>query len=1058
MASSARTPTTLLEWARADLADLSRELNSGPQGLSADEARSRLRQFGPNELPSARKPSIVERLVVQIRNLFNVLLFVASGLSFVIGIAYHDAGSLQMGFVILGVVIFNIVFNLLQERRAEKVVEALRRLIPSNAKVVRDGLVVQVPVAELVLGDVFQIEEGDRVPVDARLLTSFRVTIDQSILTGESSLRERAASATPGAEVTDPTDCPNLLLAGTTVTSGTGTALVLATGANTVFGRIVATTHEIKETPSPLQLELGKTAKLNFVAAFAVGLAFLLLGFAVRNLSTVDGLLFMIAVIIDLVPEGLQITVTLALVIASVAMSRRKVVVKRLAAVETLGSATVICTDKTGTITAGQMTVRKIWMNATAFDVTGEGYNPQGQILHGGKKVSIADRADLRRLCEIAAFDNTATLTPPLDRSRRRWTAIGDTTDAALLAFALKGGFEGKSRIVENPRIALIPFDSSRKMMTSVHRDRNDRVLAFSKGAAQVILERSSSYLADGREESLTADKGKEILDQAERLAGDAFRVLALAYRALPGPMEEYASDAVEIDLTFVGLVAIYDPPRPDVAEAVLKARGAGIRVIMMTGDHEATAQAIARRVGILTTMDHRVMTGAELNALPEPELARVLEIPELVFARISPDQKHRIVKALRAKHEIVAVTGDGVNDAPALAEADVGIAMGITGTDVARETADMVLLDDNFASIVAGVELGRGVFDNLKKFLIYVFTHNWAELMSFVAFVLLNTPLAIGVIQVLAIDLIMEIPTSLALTVEPPEPRVMERQPRGPKSRLFDMGALLTSAYIGVPVGIVSVLAGFAVWSRAGWSLGMPTVPDPVVYAQGVAVVFTGIMMGQMGNVFAQRSHRESAFSLPIGRNKWLIPGMLGTLSILLLLIYVPFFQSIVGTAFLPPIEWAYLVLIAPMVVVLEEVRKVIARRAFPVAAVRVPTITPGPALETGLILEPEARGVRRVAPGFRMGGAPVVLALSGREGVENAIPVALSLAAYSGSALIVTRVLDEEDPDRFGAIEEDIDRLARQASVSYEFQDVRITKEATRTTQLGAALRRIA
>ncbi|MCI4371694.1 MAG: HAD-IC family P-type ATPase, partial [Thermoplasmata archaeon] len=395
MASSATTPTPLLASARLDLADLYRELRTSPQGLSNAEAQARLRQFGPNELPSARKPRISERLFVQIRNLFNILLLVASGLSFIIGLVYHDAGSLQMGFAILAVVIFNIGFNLLQERRAEKVVEALRRLIPANAKVWRDERVVQIPVAQLLPGDVFNVEEGDRVPVDARLLTSFSITVDQSILTGESSLRERSADETPGPDVSDPTDCANLLLAGTTVTSGSGTAIVLATGSNTVFGRIVATTHEIKEVPSPLQLELGKTAKLNFIAAVVVGVAFLIVGFVVRNLSTVDGLLFMIAVIIDLVPEGLQITVTLALVISSVAMSRRRVVVKRLAAVETLGSSTVICTDKTGTITAGQMTVRKIWLNGVTLDVTGQGYNPEGRVLLGGQKITVADREDL---------------------------------------------------------------------------------------------------------------------------------------------------------------------------------------------------------------------------------------------------------------------------------------------------------------------------------------------------------------------------------------------------------------------------------------------------------------------------------------------------------------------------------------------------------------------------------------------------------------------------------------------------------------------------------------
>jgi phosphoserine phosphatase len=703
------------------------------------------------------------------------------------------------------------------------------------------------------------------------------------------------------------------------------------------------------------------------------------------------------------------------------------------------------------------MTVRKIWVDGTTFDVTGQGYDPEGQILLEQQKVKLADREVIRRLCEIAAFDNMATLTPPLDRRRHRWGAIGDTTDAALLALSLKGGFDGKRALAQSPRITLIPFDSTRKMMTSVHRHRDGRIVAYVKGAAQVILERAQLHLHGGREEALTAQARKTILDQVDRFAADAFRVIALAYRILPSDLEAYSSETVEEGLTFAGLVAIYDPPRPDVAEAVLKARGAGVKVVMITGDHELTAEAISRRVGIITRDDRRVVTGTRLTEMSEEELSTLLDADEIVFARITPEQKHKIVKAFQSKGEIVAVTGDGVNDAPALAEVYVGIAMGISGTDVARESADMVLLDDSFASIVSGIELGRGVFDNLKKFIIYVFSHNWAELMSFVAFVLLGAPVAIGVVQVLSIDLVMDIPPSLALTVEPPEPKVMERPPRGPKSRLFDLGALLTSAYVGVPVGLAAVLAGFAVWSRSGWSLGKPLVTDPVIYAQGVAVVIAGIMMGQVGNVFAQRSHRESTFAVGLRRNRWLLPALAVTLGILLAYIYVPFLQVILQTAPVSPGDWVYIVLLAPLVVTLEEIRKLVARRVYPTPPIPVPVIVPTASLEASLLPSAKARPVRR-APAPTV-AAPVLVALFVRPGSWSAARVGLDFAESAGSKVIVARVFDgATEASSLAEFEEGIDQLARAGGVPYEFIDVRFPSEAAAARGIGSALERIA
>ncbi|HWM50582.1 MAG TPA: HAD-IC family P-type ATPase, partial [Thermoplasmata archaeon] len=553
-------------------------------------------------------------------------------------------------------------------------------------------------------------------------------------------------------------------------------------------------------------------------------------------------------------------------------------------------------------------------------------------------------------------------------------------------------------------------------------------------------LERSTNYFSDGQTKPLTPEARSRIMAQVDAFARDAYRVLALAFRALDGSETRFTSDVVERDLTFAGLVAIYDPPRADVPEAVLRARSAGVRVVMLTGDHELTAEAIGRRVGILSESGYRIVSGEQLAAMSDDELGRTLDISEIVFARITPDQKFRVVKTLRAKGQIVAVTGDGVNDTPALAEADVGIAMGITGTDVARETADMVLLDDNFASIVAGVEQGRGVFDNLRGFMTYVYSHNFAEFVSFVAFVLLNAPLAITVILVLAIDLVMEIPISLALTVEPPAPDVMRRPPRPVGTKLFDLRSLLTSIYVGTPVGIIGLLAAFAVWSRAGWSFGSVDVPDPIVYAQGATVAFAAIMFGQIGNMLSRRAPRASAFSLSPRRNRWILPGVLGTLAILVAFVYVPAFQRVLGTAGLSPLDWGVVALFTPLVLGLEEARKFLARRVLRAEVVPAPAAVPAIA-SNGLPASAEGRAIPRARFERGASGAAVLLALFLRPESWGSIPPAIDLASNSGSRLIIARIFEETgDRALLEPFEDGVERLAKEAAVEYDYLDLRV------------------
>ncbi len=1039
MASPSPDPTEAVRrWAREPLDRLVTELRTTPEGLTTVDAARRLDEKGFNVLPEAKKTPLSRKALAQLKNLFNVLLIIAAILSF-------GTSSPQMGFAILAVVVIAVLFSLFQERRAERAVEALRQLVPEEAKVLRDDVVKKIPVSYVTVGDVLSLEEGDKVPADARLITSFELDVDNSTLTGESEPQRRTAAA-PSETLEGPvTDFPNLVFAGTVVTAGAGTALVLATGRNTRFGQVVEITRAAEEPLSPLQLELDHAAKLNFYVALGVGLLFLAVGRFFVHLGLPDSILFMIGVMTSLVPEGLQITVTLSLAMSSLALSKRNVVVKRLSSVETLGSTTVICTDKTGTITEGQMTVRKVWIGGRTYDLTGEGYEPEGLVLLAGVKVTVGDRMDLRRLCEIAALNNKATLVPPLDRRKSRWTMVGDSTEAALLVLAAKANLDPKKTLAERPRIGMIPFESARKMMTSVHQDARGSVLAYVKGAGGEILARSTSMQQGDEAVRLTDELRASIRNQIDEFAREAYRVLALAYRELPRPMERYESATVETDLTFVGLVAILDPPRADVPQAVYKARSAGMRVIMMTGDHELTAEAIARKVGIVTSPAYAVVTGYQLSRMPDEELSRILDTPELVLARITPEQKLRIVRLLRDKGETVAVTGDGVNDAPALLEADIGIAMGITGTDVARESADMVLLDDNFASIVNGTEIGRSVFDNLRKFIVYVFSHNWAELATFVVFVMFLTPqtLPLSVVGILAIDLGMDIPPSLALTLEPPEPGIMDRPPRPRKSRLFDLATILRSFYIGTMIGLVALFWCFSIWAQGGWHLGLadwPSTPADVQwYRMGTTAVIAGIMAGQLGTLFATRTNVASAFSLNPLRNRWLLPGIAAELGILLGLVYLPPLQVVFATSPFLPSTWLFLYAFVPVILLFEEIRKLTVRRIILPARAPAParpavSFAVSPGVEVILKAKPE---VRTRIP-FIERGPPVLVPLTLQGSDEIAVAVALSLAEYSGSRIVLVRLPGVSPASGARDMELRLESLARASDTPASFVDL--------------------
>jgi len=912
--------------ALANIEDIYKELETGPEGLSDREAGRRLLKMGPNVLPKGKKTNLASRIVSQFRNMFNVLLLIASFLSFVSGLLFNDAGSIQMGLAILGVVFLNAIFSLFQEYRAQKAVQVIRSLIPTKTKVIRNSQTKEIDVTAIVPGDILALEEGDRVPADLRLTSAFEVSVDNSVLTGESDAQRRFATMSPAIATSTLYDLHNILFAGTTLVSGVAKGVVLSTAKNTEFGRIVSLSREAHEPLSPLEKDINYTAKIDLLIALVVSIIFFSAALLLVRLDFLTSIIFAIGVMICLVPEGLQLTVSLSLALTALKMAKRNVVVKRLSSVETAGSMTVLCVDKTGTITSGEMMVKKIWTAGKIFEVTGDGYSPDGYISFNGKKTGRREDPTISKPLEVSAFCNNATLNAPSDRIGR-WTVLGDPTDGAFLVFAGKADFNVSKALAENQRIGLLPFSSQRRMMTSVHKGLDGKITAYTKGASLEMLRRCTYIFYNNDRIPLADELRRVITKQIDDFASDGFRVLGMATKVLPKEPADL-SRGVEEDMTFVGLAALLDPPRPKVEAAVKEARNAGIKVIMLTGDHESTAYSIAKKVGIITSKDQTAVTGQEISQISDSDLASMFAKGQCVFARISPEQKLRIVHVWKSMGEVVAVTGDGVNDSPALIEANVGIAIGAGGTDVARESADMILLDNDFTSIVEGIRLGRSTFDNLRNFVYYVFTHNWAELLAFLVFVLLQTPLPLLVVQVLAIDLGMDVFPSLSIVMEPPQPDVMMKPPRKNGTRLINVSTLLRSCYLGVVVSAGAIFWAFNIWRGGGWALGNNAMLDPMLYARGTTVVMAGIMIGQLGNLFSARSSSRSALQLSPLRNRWLSLGILALFAIMVAIIYIPFLQPLFGTAPLLPSDWLFLLLLAPAALLLEELRKTLARR----------------------------------------------------------------------------------------------------------------------------------
>ena len=857
---------------------LQQHLAAGASGLGTREAERRLERYGPNLIRRRQPRHRVRDLLRQFTHPLALLLAVAATLAWV-------AGIVPVAVAIVIVILVNAGFAFAQELQAERAVEALAAYLPSEARVLRDGQEQRIAASGLVPGDVLLVGEGERISADARLLAG-AVEVDMSTLTGESEPVDRDAGKTDtGVPLIEARD---LVFSGTSCVEGEAKALVYATGMQTEMGRIATLSERISRDESPLEAQVRKVAWLIAVVAVCGAVAFIPLATLLAGLSIADAVVFAVGLLVGLVPEGLLPVITLALAVGARDLVRRGAVVKRLSAVETLGSTDVICTDKTGTLTMNRMRPVAVWTPALELS------------LEDGPEHQLPGETDdsVRALGAVMAACNNASL-------EGADGPVGDPTEVAILEAAERLGLDTDGEARERARLGVFRFDAARRLMSTVDR-RDGELWVDVKGAPEAVLPRCRRIRAEGVEAGLSEPERAQVQAVVDDYAGRGLRVLAFAGREASATPE--SREEAEADLTLVGLVAMIDPPRPEVRAAVERCHRAGIRVIVVTGDHGLTAAAVAYRVGI-GGENPQIVTGGEVDRMSEPELDALLRgEAELIFARSSPETKVRIAESLREDGRIVAMTGDGVNDAPALRRADIGVAMGATGTDVAREASTMVLTDDNFSTIVAAVEGGRRVYDNVRKFIFYIFAHATPEVTPFIVFALGGgaIPLPLNVLQLLAFDVGTETLPALALGREPAEPGLMERPPRKRSEGVIRRPMLIRAwLFLGVICAALQMAGFFWVLVAAGWSPGDPTgsgEPLHHAYEQATTMTFLGMVMGQIGTAFAARTERASLRSVGVFSNRLLLWGIAFELALSALIIYAPPLQELLGTAALDP------------------------------------------------------------------------------------------------------------------------------------------------------------
>jgi len=876
------------------------------KGLSSETAKERLKEFGYNELIGKKGPTVFEMFLDQFKDFLVIILIVASLVSILIGEVIDS-------LVIILIVILNAVLGVIQEYRASKALDALKKMAAPEAKVIRDSTVQVIPARELVPGDIVLLEAGNYVPADLRIVESVNLKIDESALTGESVPVEKNAEKVLSGEV-PLGDRVNCAFMGTVVTYGRGKGIVVSTGMKTEIGMIAKMLESYEEEVTPLQKKLEETGKILGIASLVICGVVFVIGI-LRGISFLEMFMTSISLAVAAIPEGLPAIVTIVLALGLQRMVKRNSIIKKLHAVETLGSTTVICSDKTGTLTQNQMTATKIYTDGQFFSITGEGYRPTGDFYLDDKKVDPKANTALEQLLKIGALCNDAKLEKVNQgEDSSNWRILGDPTEGALVVAAAKAGLFTSELEKDQPRLKEIPFDSDRKLMTTIH-PWDGKYVAYVKGAPDVLISRSKYIFKANQVRPLTQDDIEEISKANKAMASHALRVLALAYRPLDELPEEPTSEEIENELIFVGLIGMIDPPRPEAIEAIKTCKRAGIRPVMITGDHKDTAVAIAKQLNLMENEDD-VLTGAELDAMSDEELLKESRRVS-VYARVSPIHKLRIVDAIKSNGHIAAMTGDGVNDAPALKKADIGVAMGITGTDVAKETADMILVDDNFASIVAAVEEGRVIYSNIRKFIFFLLSCNIAEILIIFVSMLAGLPVPLKPIQLLWINVLTDAFPALALGMENKEPDIMQKPPRKPDEPIIDrrmcwqiaiQSFFMTVAVIGVFV------------------YALKTTAD-VEKARTFA--FTTLILSELLRAYTSRSETHSVFEIGFFSNRFMVLGTSLSLILLLAVIYVPVLRTIFDTTYLSFLDMDIILLFSLLPFTSAEIGKVLLRKS---------------------------------------------------------------------------------------------------------------------------------
>ena len=875
-------------------------VRSSSGGLSASEAERRWREFGPNRVEKVAREPALWRLLKEFIRFFSVILWCAAGLAFLAEWFDPGQGMARIGYAVIAVILVSGVFSFWQEYRVEQTLAALQKLLPQQVSALRDSKIVQLPAEQVVVGDIILLEAGNNVPADCRVIEEFGVRVNNATVTGESV--SKALSVAPSGE-DELIHSKNIFLAGTSVVSGQARALVFATGSLTEFGRIAHLSQNREAVVSPLRRQLAYLSRLIAALAVGIGGAFFIVG-TIIEVPFWQDFIFSIGIIIAMVPEGLLPTLTLALVLAAQRMAKRNVLIRHLTSVETLGSATVICTDKTGTLTENRMQVRELLLGDERHSMA-----------------AVEGSAELAR--RSRDFFTCASLCHDVKNSgpHDSGALLGDPMEIALVEMAHNG-------IAGSPacrRLDEISFDGDRMRQSVVHEMPEGPVL-YCKGAPEPVLALCDGILTHGQVRSLDESKRAQVIGAQEAMADQGLRVLAFASKRLPAA---FRHDELEHNLVFLGLAGLEDPPRAEVPGAIQKCREAGIKVIMVTGDHPSTAAAIAREIGLIRSERPHVITGDQLRGLPALGLQLALDEPEVIFARVGADQKMRIVEALIKKKHVVAVTGDGVNDAPALKCAHIGIAMGVTGTDVAKQAADMVLMDDNFASIVSAIEEGRAVFQNIRKFLTYVLVHNVAELVPYLAFALFRIPLPLTPIQALSVDMGTDSLTALGLGVERPDPQDMRLPPRPQTEKLLSW-SVASRAYLFLgPIEAAAAMgAFFFVLLGGGWSYGQSLAANDPLYLRATTACLSAIIVMQIVNVYLCRSSVRSVFSTGLFGNRLIAWGVVLEIVLALVINYTSMGNWLLDTAPVPGELWLLLIASGAGMLTLEELRKWITRK----------------------------------------------------------------------------------------------------------------------------------